>query len=107
MKTYIVAIFLVTLFVTLFIGMRIYNMFSKEDLNEQGELRGFCGWSTYGKCLTDADCVRGGCSGQVCQSRYEKPVITTCEWKKCYDPSTYGVVCACIDGKCRWTPVKG
>ena len=69
MKTYIVAIFLVTLFVALFIGMRIYNMLSKEDSNRQGELRGFCGWSTYGKCLTDADCVRGGCSGQDTKSQ--------------------------------------
>lgn len=63
---------------------------------------GFCGWSTYGKCSSDYDCVTGGCSGQVCQSKFEEPVGTTCEWFECYDADKYGVACRCVDGKCQW-----
>ncbi|MFN3803555.1 MAG: eight-cysteine-cluster domain-containing protein [Pyrobaculum sp.] len=62
----------------------------------------FCGWSTGGKCVTDLDCVVDGCSGQVCRSTYEDPVITTCEWKECYNAERYGVRCRCIEGRCRW-----
>ena len=60
-------------------------------VNKDGEefiltpVAGFCGWSTYGKCNSDEDCIRGGCSSQVCQSKYEEPVFTTCEVKGCYD----------------------
>ena len=63
---------------------------------------GFCGWSTYGKCNSDEDCVRAGCSKQVCQSKFEKNIITTCEWLDCYDASKYEVACKCINGECQW-----
>lgn len=49
---------------------------------------GFCGWSTYGECRNDEDCKIGGCSEQVCQSKSEGFVGTTCEWFDCYDKST-------------------
>ncbi len=62
----------------------------------------FCGTSTFGFCETDEDCMTGGCSGQVCQSKSEEPVVTTCEWTDCYDSEEYGVVCACVDSKCTW-----
>ncbi len=63
---------------------------------------GFCGFSTMGSCSEDADCMTGGCSGQVCQSVREEPVITTCEWRDCYRAEEFGVACACLDGRCRW-----
>jgi len=63
---------------------------------------GFCGWSTNATCSTDADCTTGGCSGQVCQSKSEKSVITTCEYTECYDSARYGVTCGCDSGKCSW-----
>lgn len=53
------------------------------------------------ECLTDDDCVRGGCSGTICQSKDAKPIFTTCEWLPeyaCYKK----IDCSCIDGKCRW-----
>lgn len=62
----------------------------------------FCGWSTYGKCNSDEDCIRAGCSGQVCQSNFEENIITTCEWLECYDARKYNVACKCVDGKCQW-----
>ena len=69
-------------------------------------LEEFCGWSTYGNCSSDSDCTSGGCSGQVCQSKYEEPVITTCEWRDCFDASKYGLKCRCIDGRCQWSEIE-
>ncbi len=66
----------------------------------------FCGWSTYGNCSSDSDCITGGCSGQVCQSKYEETVITTCEWRDCFDAGKYGLGCRCIDGKCQWSETE-
>jgi eight-cysteine-cluster-containing protein len=63
---------------------------------------GFCGTSTLGACTTDSDCVTGGCSAQVCQAASEEPVITTCEWRDCYDSQSTGVGCGCVAGKCQW-----
>ncbi|MEM4389602.1 MAG: eight-cysteine-cluster domain-containing protein [Candidatus Micrarchaeia archaeon] len=63
----------------------------------------FCGYSTNGPCAADVDCIRGGCSGQVCQSRTEKPVITTCEYRECYEAERYGLACRCVAGACRWS----
>ena len=62
----------------------------------------FCGWSTYGECSSDIDCLEGGCSGQVCESKSEESTITTCEWIDCYDNEAYGVRCKCIEGRCQW-----
>ncbi|MEM4359910.1 MAG: eight-cysteine-cluster domain-containing protein [Candidatus Bilamarchaeaceae archaeon] len=62
----------------------------------------FCGWSTYGSCSSDSDCRVGGCSGQVCQSKYEESVITTCEYRECYNARAYGLSCECIAGRCQW-----
>ncbi|AGK61785.1 hypothetical protein Asulf_01814 [Archaeoglobus sulfaticallidus PM70-1] len=62
----------------------------------------FCGRSTYGKCENDNDCVVDGCSSQICRSVYEEPVITTCEWKDCYDSLKYGYGCKCVNQKCQW-----
>lgn len=62
----------------------------------------FCGISTHGKCSSDKDCIVGGCSNQVCQSIFEKPTITTCEWRECYNADFYGYKCGCINGRCEW-----
>ncbi|RLJ10194.1 MAG: hypothetical protein DRP15_00860 [Candidatus Aenigmatarchaeota archaeon] len=66
-------------------------------------IEGFCGRSTFGRCSFDQDCVVDGCSNQVCRSVHEDSVITTCEWKECYDHKKYGFSCKCIDGKCQWS----
>jgi len=60
---------------------------------------GFCGWSDYGQCDSDDDCLRSGCSGQVCGSQDH---ITTCEWRDCYNPEPYGLSCGCVRNQCRW-----
>ena len=55
------------------------------------------------RCSSDLDCRPGGCFGEVCQSKYEEPVITICEWKSCYDAKRYHIDCGCIQHKCQWT----
>ena len=60
----------------------------------------FCGWSTYAKCKTDADCNMGGCSGEVCEGKGEG-TITDCMWRDCYNVTGYE--CKCIDDKCQWS----
>jgi eight-cysteine-cluster-containing protein len=55
-----------------------------------------------GGCTSDAGCLRGGCSGQLCAPRGE-PVLTTCEWHDAYGcyakPFAH---CGCIEGTCAW-----
>ena len=63
----------------------------------------FCGISTYGVCETDVECAAQGCSAQVCQSVSEDPIVTTCEWKDCYDAKAYGYECKCVANTCQWT----
>jgi len=63
----------------------------------------FCGWATYGNCTLDSDCTRGGCSSQVCQSKNEESIATTCEYRDCYNPDIYNIYCKCVNQECMWT----
>ncbi|OGQ05287.1 MAG: hypothetical protein A2W61_03430 [Deltaproteobacteria bacterium RIFCSPLOWO2_01_44_7] len=62
----------------------------------------FCGRSTGEACKTDTDCQTGGCSGEVCQGKKEKPVITICEYRACYRADSFRVKCGCVEKKCQW-----
>ena len=77
-----------------FLNKRFFGHYNREKEK-------FCGWSTYGRCVSDMDCRAGGCSGQVCESKLEEPVTTTCEWKDCYNAGQYDLSCICIKGKCH------
>ncbi|MEM0468783.1 MAG: eight-cysteine-cluster domain-containing protein [Pyrobaculum sp.] len=79
---------------------------NKRDVNNCPSSVGFCGISTNGPCESDADCLRDGCSGQVCRSVREEPVVTTCEWRDCYDAEKYKVACKCVNGMCQWAAVS-
>jgi len=53
------------------------------------------------KCQVDSDCVTDGCSGQICRSKLDEPVMTTCEWREeyaCYKKDG----CLCQSGQCAW-----
>lgn len=55
---------------------------------------------TPDECTTDADCMRTGCSGQVCSN---ESVITTCEFRPeyaCYAEDFAS--CGCSNGSCGW-----
>lgn len=54
-----------------------------------------------GECVSDDDCIKGGCSGTICQSKDAEPIFTTCEYLPeyaCYKQ----INCGCIDGRCQW-----
>lgn len=53
------------------------------------------------ECMTDDDCITGGCSGTICQSKDAEPIFTTCEYLPeyaCYKE----INCGCKEGKCQW-----
>ena len=53
------------------------------------------------ECKVDSDCMTGGCSGTICQSKNSEPIITTCEYLPeyaCYK----GINCGCVKGRCEW-----
>jgi len=59
------------------------------------------GGQTQIDCNDDSDCIRGGCSGTVCQPKDKEPIMTTCEYKAeyaCYRQ----IECACINNRCAW-----
>jgi len=66
---------------------------------------GFCGTSTLGECKKDSDCITGGCSSQVCQSKDEESINTDCEHRDCYDAELFGLECGCVEDSCQWGPI--
>jgi eight-cysteine-cluster-containing protein len=66
----------------------------------------FCGTSTLGSCETDDDCIVGGCSNSVCQSKNESPAITTCIYSECQNAEKYHANCLCIKNKCKWSKLN-
>jgi len=89
----LIAILIIAIVVVLYIAMQ-------KPAEKPSEA--FCGSSTEGRCSGNSDCKVGGCSGQVCQSKQEANIITTCEWRNCYNASAYNLECKCINGKCKW-----
>lgn len=50
-----------------------------------------------------SECVRGGCSGQLCVAADADPIFTTCEWREeyaCYDTASCEKQ---TNGGCGWT----
>jgi eight-cysteine-cluster-containing protein len=62
----------------------------------------FCGNSTLHECSVHSECVKSGCSGQVCAHAQEE-IVTTCEYRNCYKASEYGLQCGCFDNRCQWS----
>lgn len=53
------------------------------------------------ECIVDSDCVKAGCSSQLCVPSDQAGIITTCEYRSDYDclPLTR---CGCANNKCGW-----
>jgi eight-cysteine-cluster-containing protein len=57
-----------------------------------------------GECTTNADCVRAGCSSEVCTTpRAASEMMTTCEVLPCFRAVD---ACGCVEGRCRWSVAK-
>ncbi|MDD5651163.1 MAG: eight-cysteine-cluster domain-containing protein [Candidatus Nanoarchaeia archaeon] len=62
----------------------------------------FCGTSKLDSCNSNEDCVVGGCSSQICQSKDNEPSMSTCEYQSCYNPVSYNLTCKCVNSQCKW-----
>ncbi len=71
---------------------------------EQKPKEGFCGSSTNAACSTNDDCAAAGCSGQICTAKSQGPVMTTCEYRECYNAAAYNLECSCVSNQCQWAP---
>lgn len=58
---------------------------------------GQCERSTGDACTSDADCVAGGCGGELCYNPAASGGISTCD---CTAPQ--GPACGCVAGRCTW-----
>jgi eight-cysteine-cluster-containing protein len=74
-----------------------------EEVEDNSNTEGFCGSSTDFSCSTSDDCQPAGCSGQICMGKDEEPIITTCEWRDCYDETIYDLSCQCLNSQCQWS----
>jgi len=59
------------------------------------------GLSTNSTCSSDNDCVIDGCNGEICRSKSEESISSTCVYNPPY-PKDLGCSCRCIDSKCMW-----
>jgi len=65
---------------------------------ERSPASGMCVRNSNDECETDADCVAGGCGGEVCFNPAASSGISTCD---CGSPT--GVAgCGCVAGQCTW-----
>lgn len=64
---------------------------------ERNVASGMCIKNSFDSCNSDADCVSGGCGGELCFNPAFGGGFSTCE---CVQPS--GVSCGCVNGKCAW-----
>jgi hypothetical protein len=59
---------------------------------------GMCVKNSNDQCTTDADCVAGGCGGELCYNPNVSNGISTCE---CTTPTNV-TGCGCVAGQCTW-----
>ena len=65
---------------------------------ERTTASGVCVRNSEDECSTDADCMAGGCGGEVCFNPDVSSGISTCD---CTSPQ--GVTgCGCVNGSCSW-----
>jgi eight-cysteine-cluster-containing protein len=57
------------------------------------------GAGSAGECTTDADCVRTGCSSEVCVAKSAGQGMSTCEVLPCFAALD---TCGCHEGQCSW-----
>ena len=54
------------------------------------------------ECAVNSDCMKGGCSSQICAPAAQEGIITTCEYRPEYD-CYQEANCGCVQGTCGWT----
>lgn len=74
---------------------------TRPPLVNRKELMGFCGISSYGKCDYDMDCYITGCNKEICQSKNEEAILSTCVILDCHKKPE-GINCGCKENQCQW-----
>lgn len=76
---------------------------SGKDPNSDPDLTGGPGATIPegAECSSDDDCIKAGCSGTLCQSKFAEKMFTTCEYREEYACYTT-ISCGCAQGKCAW-----
>ena len=101
-KTFLIVILLLVLGSFMFSSCRPIQNNEKPEIG----INDSCLISTHGSCNNDSECIRDGCSGEVCRSVHEEPVITTCVYKPCYDLAFKTSKCSCTPSGCEWITVS-
>ncbi len=57
--------------------------------------------SATGECTKDSDCVKAGCSSEICVPSSQAGTITPCIYRSDYDCLPLSS-CGCANGKCGW-----
>ena len=57
------------------------------------------GPSTAGECSADSDCVKTGCSQELCVAASASELMSTCEILPCFSVLKE---CGCVEGICAW-----
>ena len=79
--------------------LTVCQMIADSALKEQCLALNFGG---TGGCSSDADCVRAGCSSQLCVPVSQaNETVTTCEYLPEYACFTQ-TTCGCVEGRCSW-----
>lgn len=97
----ILAIALILIAIILFF---MKNMMIFEETREKirEEERGYYGFSTFGQCQNDNDCLISGCNREICQSRFEEEMASICILPNRPTPSQLGYGCRCHLNQCQW-----
>ncbi|HET6582001.1 MAG TPA: hypothetical protein VFG69_01115 [Nannocystaceae bacterium] len=70
---------------------------SCKDDDDREIAEGQCIKNSLDECSSDADCISGGCGGELCFNPAQSSGISTCE---CTMPEA--VSCGCVAGQCAW-----
>ena len=66
------------------------------DAAPRTPISGMCHRTRGDTCIADADCVPGGCGGELCHNPTFGAAITTCNCTQPVEP------CGCVGGTCKW-----
>jgi len=62
----------------------------------------YYGFSTYGSCQVNNDCLVSGCNREICQSKTEESLVSICILPDKPTPPQLNYECQCVVQRCQW-----
>jgi eight-cysteine-cluster-containing protein len=62
----------------------------------------YYGYSTFGTCSSDSDCVVNGCNAEICGNKSDENISSICIAPNQPLPSELGYQCKCVQAMCEW-----